>query len=504
MNFNNLIIGLNIKENNKLGSQSTLSYGLGKMKNTVGSTTRIHKHCSKYSNSLDALGCTFGLRNFSNTSVPDVPNLPNPSSNNGPLAPEITEVSFKTTDSITLTFTQASNGITITNYKYSINGGNYIEFSPIDKVSPVTISGLSSNTTYTISLKATSAVGDSVASNEITETTFANVNYVTFTTPGASVWQAPENVTFVQYLVVGGGGGGGAAYSDIFVIGNIPFVSSDPQPGVPNSYWINSTSGSFYGYFFKDGTTNTLNKYARINAPQNISPNGTNYSYNKWYQGELVYYMNSAFPLTTNYFSPYVINTTYCNNDSGGGGGGAGGQVKNLTGTSKYNVVPGNLYQITVGAGGAGGIGGLNSETDGSPGGDSSFDTIVSLGGSGGSNSRNLTLRQDTNKYGKGGNGGLGYGNLVGGSGGGLTTGNNNYGRYNSGGPGAGGQYINFDGNGVVFYGNGGDGGVPNTIATGTTIASVGKGGKGTGATLNSYANGIDGGSGIVIIRYYT
>ena len=31
-----------------------------------------------------------------------------------------------------------------------------------------------------------------------------------------------------------------------------------------------------------------------------------------------------------------------------------------------------------------------------------------------------------------------------------------------------------------------------------------GSGGVGTGATLNSYANGIDGGSGIVIIKYYT
>ena len=108
-----------------------------------------------------------------------------------------------------------------------------------------------------------------------------------------------------------------------------------------------------------------------------------------------------------------------------------------------------------------------------------------------------------SNKFGKGGNGGVGYGNFVGGSGGGQNN-SNNYGRYNSGGPGASGFYINFDGTCAKFYCAGGNGGVPNMVATGTTIDNVGKGGSGTGATLNSYADGIDGGSGIVIIKYYT
>jgi hypothetical protein len=176
--------------------------------------------------------------------------------------------------------------------------------------------------------------------------------------------------------------------------------------------------------------------------------------------------------------------------------------VKSITGTNKYNVSPGTTYQIIVGAGGQGGIGNSNSETTGFPGGDSSFDTIISLGGSGGSQSRNMSLNQDLNKNGKGGNGGQGYGNLVGGGGGGQTS-SNNYGRYNSGGPGASGSYINFDGT-PKFYGAGGNGGVPNTIATGTSISNFGRGGNGTGAELNGYANGIDGGSGIVIIKYYT
>jgi hypothetical protein len=66
------------------------------------------------------------------------------------------------------------------------------------------------------------------------------------------------------------------------------------------------------------------------------------------------------------------------------------------------------------------------------------------------------------------------------------------------------GAFINFDGAGGVFYGAGGDGGDPNTEASITTLSNVGKGGEGTGATLNSYYAGMNGGSGIVIIKYYT
>jgi hypothetical protein len=420
-------------------------------------------------------------------------------SNSGPLAPVLTSVTFKTTDTMTIAFTQASNGITITNYKYSIDGGdNYTAFSPVDVTSPVTISGLSSNTEYNISLKAMSAVGESDSSNTLIESTYANVNYVSFTETGSSTWTVPDDVTFVQYLVVGGGGGGGATYSDILVLDNLPFVQTAPSP---LSYWVNSNSSSnTYGYFYKGNSTFSLNRYARINAPQDIIPKDTNYSYNRWYKGELVYYMNSSFPTTSNYFGS--INISESNNDSGGGGGGAGGQVRFQTGTNITTVIPGTTYTIVVGAGGQGGQSTTNSETNGSPGGDSSFDTITSRGGSGGGFSRNMSQVLDTNKNGKGGNGGQGYGNLVGGSGGGQNN-PNNYGRYNSGGPGASGFYINFDGS-YQYYGPGGNGGVPNTVASGTTLANVGKGGNGTGATLNSFADGIDGGSGIVVLRYYT
>lgn len=427
-------------------------------------------------------------------------------SNSGPLAPVLTGVTFKTTDTMIITFTQEANGITITNYKYSIDGGsNYTAFSPVDVVSPATITGLSSNTTYNISLKAISSVGESASSNIITEATYANVNYAAFTDVGSSAWTAPDGVTFVQYLVVGGGGGGGATYSKINLLGDV-LVTDQPQAG---KYWINSanlTNGRYSGrmyYNFNSGqNSSSFADPVRLTASQNFTPSGVVYDYNKWYNTELVYTLNGLVG-TTNWVPPYQISSSIGNNISGGSGGGAGGQVKIITGTNKYTVIPGTTYQINVGGGGQGGVGGSTSETNGSAGNDSSFDTITSVGGSGGSSSRNMSLNQDTNKNGKGGNGGQGYGNLVGGGGGGQAN-SNNYGRYNSGGPGASGFYLNFDGNGSTFYGAGGNGGVPNTIATGTTLVNFGKGGSGTGATLNSYTNGIDGGSGIVIIKYYT
>jgi hypothetical protein len=591
------LFGFNIYNNRPITTGKTNTvYSLGKMRNTLGSTTRIYKHCSKYSS--DPLDCTFKFGINSSNLLDNL--LPNPStnlnisspptnliatigngeatisftaglnlgpaitnylysldgvnylssgsisspiripgltngvtynitikavntngssttsnsvsvtpSNSGPLAPVLTGVSFKTTDTITLTFTQASNGITITNYKYSIDdGNNYTAFSPVDIISPVTISGLSSNTTYKISLKAVSAVGESASSNTITETTYANVNYVTFTETGTSTWTAPDGVTFVQYLVVGGGGGGGATYSKINVLGDV-LVTGTPQAG---AYWINNTypniTGRFYGrmYFgFNSGhTSSSFIDPIQLTASETIfGAANAGYDYNKWYGGiEIVYTLNSSLVTTTNWVPPFQINSTQSNNISGGSGGGAGGQLKALTGTNIYTVTPGTQYTIVVGAGGQGGQGGTNTETNGSPGDDSSFDTITSYGGSGGAFSRNMVQLQDTNKFGKGGNGGQGGGNLVGGSGGGQTSANN-YGRFNSSGQGSLGSFTNFYGS-FQYYGPGGNGGVPNTVASGTTAANIGKGGNGTGATLNSFANGIDGGSGLVVIRYYT
>ncbi|NBR72407.1 MAG: fibronectin type III domain-containing protein, partial [Proteobacteria bacterium] len=57
---------------------------------------------------------------------------------------------------VTIAFTAGTNnGSAITNYQYSIDGGtSFTAFSPAQNASPVTITGLSNGTTYSLALKA--------------------------------------------------------------------------------------------------------------------------------------------------------------------------------------------------------------------------------------------------------------------------------------------------------------------------------------------------------------
>ena len=70
----------------------------------------------------------------------------------------------------TVTFTAgADGGSAITNYEYSTDGGtNWVTPSPAVTSSPITITGLSNGTTYTVKLRAVNAVGTSAASSSVT------------------------------------------------------------------------------------------------------------------------------------------------------------------------------------------------------------------------------------------------------------------------------------------------------------------------------------------------
>ena len=94
-----------------------------------------------------------------------------------------------------ITFTPgADNGSAITNYQYALstNGGStygsFTALDPADATSPITITGLTGGTAYTIKLKAVNAVGVGAESTSVSVT--------------------PPVLT-VDYLVVAGGGSGG-------------------------------------------------------------------------------------------------------------------------------------------------------------------------------------------------------------------------------------------------------------------------------------------------------
>ena len=108
-----------------------------------------------------------------------------------PAAPTIDTIS--TGDgTLTVAFTAgADGGSAITNYKYSTDGTNYIALSPASTVSPFTITGLTNETSYPVTIKAVNSVGDSAASNAITATPATT----TTTTTTTSTTVAPTTTT---------------------------------------------------------------------------------------------------------------------------------------------------------------------------------------------------------------------------------------------------------------------------------------------------------------------
>ena len=61
----------------------------------------------------------------------------------------------------------------ISNYKYSFDNVTYTALSPVDATTPIVITGLTNETSYTIYLKAVNAAGDGSASASISVTPFA-------------------------------------------------------------------------------------------------------------------------------------------------------------------------------------------------------------------------------------------------------------------------------------------------------------------------------------------
>jgi hypothetical protein len=77
------------------------------------------------------------------------------------------------TTSVSIAFTAPTNdgGSAITNYEYSFNNSTWTALSPADAITPVTVSGLTANTAYTIYLRAVNIVGSGPGSTGLSVTT---------------------------------------------------------------------------------------------------------------------------------------------------------------------------------------------------------------------------------------------------------------------------------------------------------------------------------------------
>lgn len=98
---------------------------------------------------------------------------------------------------LTIIFIPCSDGgSAITNYSYSTDGVVFTSLSPVQTTSPLTISGLTNGTVYTIYLKAINAIGSSSASDPVTAAPIPS-SFDPTSIAGLNVWLDAQNTANV-------------------------------------------------------------------------------------------------------------------------------------------------------------------------------------------------------------------------------------------------------------------------------------------------------------------
>lgn len=385
-----------------------------------------------------------------------------------------------TNTDVAISFTAPTNdgGSAITNYEYSFNNSSWTALSPADAISPITVSGLTQNTAYTIYLRAVNIVGSGPGSTGVLFTT-AGVPTGTTTISSVSVGSTTATVNFSTTA-------GGSA-----ITGYDYYLTSWVNAGVSTSPISLSGLTSNTGYTV----------YVR---PKNAYGVGS---------------QSAGYTFTTNRLAPVGVHFLVVaggggpggQNNVGVSGGGGGGGYRTSYGTSgRSSAAEGTLnltntsYTVSVGGGG-----GLNAS-----GGNSQFATITSIGGGKGGTDPTTT---GTGGGSGGGAGCTGTGTFPAGAG---TAG--------QGGDGSGGQSVTAQYNKAGCGGgasqnapaDAGGAGLTSTISGSTQgYSGGGRGGRlgTTGSTNGTYSgtsyyggggSGVSGESlgaqGVVIIRYST
>ena len=316
----------------------------------------------------------------------------------------------------------ADGGSAITNYEYALSTnagstyGSYTALSPTDTTSPIEITGLANNTTYSVKLRAVSAAGNGAESSAVSVTTNQNM--------------------LISYLVVAGGGGGGRSPNVAGGGGGAGGVAvkTNHSISIGTNYGLSIGAGgaAYSGY---DGGANPGSSSGGFG--NTLNGGGTSGYYNR--------------------------NTGYVSSNTSGGSGGGGSHAINTGGAS----VPGTVAAGATFYGNAGGNGGSINSVPGHPGGGgggagavgatvNSPSPYAGAGGVGISNS----LTGSAVFVGGGGGGSSSEGGQVGGNGGGGTGSNvtATAGTVNTGGGGGGSGPTGYDVGAANPSGAGGSG----------------------------------------------
>ena len=172
---------------------------------SAGSTT-VLKSCTTASTSCSITGLTNGTGYYVSVVATNSTGT-GPESSPRVLVTPLARPGAPTLNSLTagntllsLAFTAGSAGDrAITGYQYQLNGGSWV--TAASNSSPMTLSGLTNGTSYTVALRAVSAAGAGLASSTLTATpyTFPDAPNPAFITAnginGSAVitWQAPNN-----------------------------------------------------------------------------------------------------------------------------------------------------------------------------------------------------------------------------------------------------------------------------------------------------------------------